>query len=81
MRQKIQTQFVLGRLANIEAAAKFKESKKCSWLALQEKKQTALLLQDAAKQDIQKEILKVKKRLMKNDYRLLEIRDICWNCK
>ena len=66
-------QLVSGKLANIEAAAKFKESKKRSWLALQAKKQTAQLLEDAAKQDVQKETLKIKKRLMKNDDRLLEI--------
>ena len=64
---------VSGSLANNEAAAKFKESRKRSWLALQEKKKKAQLLEDAAKQDVQKETLKVKKRLMKNDDRLLEI--------
>ena len=64
---------VSGRLANNEAAAKFKESRKRSWLALQAKKQKAQLLEDAAKQDVQKETLKEKKRLIKNDDRLLEI--------
>ena len=48
-----------------------KESRKRSWLALQAKKQTSQLLEDAAKQDIQKETLKIEKRLMKNDDRLL----------
>ena len=37
-------QLVSGRLANIEAAAKFKESKKRNWLALQATKQTVQLL-------------------------------------
>ena len=62
-----------GRSAKNEVAAKFKDSRKRSWLALQEKKKTAQLLEDAAKQDVQKETLKVKKRIMKNDDRLLEI--------
>ena len=59
-------QLLSGRSAHNEAAAKFKESRKRSWLALQAKKQTAQLLEDTAKQNVQKETLKVKKRLIKN---------------
>ena len=71
--KRYKSKLVSGSLANNEAAAKFKESRKRSWLALQAKKYTAQLLEDTAKQDVQKETLKVKKRLMKNDDRLLEI--------
>ncbi len=52
--------------------AKFIKSRKCSWLALQEKKQIPQLLEDAAKQDVQKGTLKVNKKLKRNDDRLLE---------
>ena len=71
--KRYKAKLVSGSLANNEAAAKFKESRKRSWLALQAKKQTAQLLEDAAKQDIRNETLKVKKRLMKIDDRMLEI--------
>ena len=42
-------------------------------LALKAKKQSERCLKDAAKQEVQKEVSTVKKRLMKNDNRLLEI--------
>ena len=42
-------------------------------LALKAKKQSERCLKDAANKDVQKEVSTVKKRLMKNDNRLLEI--------
>ena len=42
-------------------------------LALKANKQSERCLKDAAKQDVQREVSTVKKRLMKNDNRLLDI--------
>ena len=53
--KRYKAQLLSGSSAKNEAAAKFKESRKRSWLSLQAKKQTAQLLEDAVKQDIQKE--------------------------
>ena len=60
-------------ISNANSIAKFKETKKQNWLALQAKKQSERCLKDAANQEVQKEVSTVKKRLMKNDNRLLEI--------
>ena len=60
-------------ISNAITLAKFKETKKQNWLALQAKKQSERCLKDAANQEVQKEVSTVKKRLMKNDNRLLEI--------
>ena len=60
-------------ISNANSIAKFKETKKQNWLALQAKKQSERCLKDAANQEVQKEVSTVKKRLKKNDNRLLEI--------
>ena len=60
-------------ISKANSIAKFKETKKQNWLALKAKKQSERCLKDAANQEVQKEVSTVKKRLMKNDNRLLEI--------
>jgi hypothetical protein len=60
-------------ISNANTIAKYKESCKQRWLALKAKKQSERCLKDALNQDVQKEVSTVKKRLMKNDDRLLEI--------
>ena len=60
-------------ISNANTIAKYKDTKKHSWLALQAKKQSERCLKDAANQEVQKEVSTVKKRLKKNDNRLLEI--------
>ena len=60
-------------ISNAITIAKYKDSKKQNWLALKAKKQSEQCLKDAANQEVQKEVSTVKKRLMKNDNRLLEI--------
>ena len=60
-------------ISNANSLAKFKDRCKQNWLALKAKKQSERCLKDAANQEVQKEVSTVKKRLKKNDNRLLEI--------
>jgi len=60
-------------LSNAEALMKHKVARKESWLAIQETKQRTLLQDAIAKGDVDNEISYVKKRLVKNDNRLLDM--------
>jgi len=51
----------------------YKVKRKQSWLAIQETQQRTLLQDAIAKRDVDNEISYVKKRLVKNDNRLLDM--------
>ena len=60
-------------ISNANSIVNYKDTKKQNWLALKAKKQSERCLKEAANQEVQKEVSTVKKKLMKNDNRLLEI--------